>query len=149
MLRPTQVPCSDRIMPFAYGALTLFGWLSQYHSTKHNLGNCPSDQQLTPACTSYPVIRNACWLALVWFGLAPVRSPLLGGSLRFLFLRVLRCFTSPGSSPVGVTELLPWGCPIQRSAGQCLLAARRGVSPLAASFVARMYQGIRPLPLIP
>ena len=32
------------------------------------------------------------------FGLFPVRSPLLGESLVcFLFLRVLRCFSSPGS----------------------------------------------------
>ena len=30
------------------------------------------------------------------FGLFPFRSPLLGEYLRFLFLRVLRCFTSPG-----------------------------------------------------
>ena len=31
------------------------------------------------------------------FGLVPVRSPLLGESVScFLFLRVLRCFTSPG-----------------------------------------------------
>ena len=34
------------------------------------------------------------------FGLFPVRSPLLGESLScLLFLRVLRCFTSPGSLP--------------------------------------------------
>ena len=34
------------------------------------------------------------------FGLVPVRSPLLGESLScLLFLRVLRCFTSPGSLP--------------------------------------------------
>ena len=33
-----------------------------------------------------------------WFGLFPVRSPLLGESLiYFLFLRVLRCFSSPRS----------------------------------------------------
>lgn len=30
------------------------------------------------------------------FGLFPFRSPLLGEYLRFLFLRVLKCFTSPG-----------------------------------------------------
>ena len=36
------------------------------------------------------------------FGLSPVRSPLLGGSLFcFLFLRVLRCFSSPGTLPFG------------------------------------------------
>jgi hypothetical protein len=35
------------------------------------------------------------------FGLFPVRSPLLGESLRcFLFLRVLRCFSSPRRPPV-------------------------------------------------
>ena len=34
------------------------------------------------------------------FGLIPVRSPLLGESLTcFLFLRVLRCFSSPGLPP--------------------------------------------------
>ncbi len=32
----------------------------------------------------------------MWFGLFPVRSPLLRKSLRFLFLWLLRCFTSPG-----------------------------------------------------
>ena len=36
------------------------------------------------------------------FGLSPVRSPLLGGSLFcFLFLRVLRCFSSLGLLPFG------------------------------------------------
>ena len=36
------------------------------------------------------------------FGLSPVRSPLLGGSLIcFLFLQVLRCFSSLGSLPFG------------------------------------------------
>ena len=40
--------------------------------------------------------HNACRLACQWFGLFPFRSPLLRESLRFLFLRVLRCFTSPG-----------------------------------------------------
>ena len=35
-----------------------------------------------------------------WFGLFPFRSPLLRKSIVFfLFLRVLRCFSSPGSPP--------------------------------------------------
>ena len=33
------------------------------------------------------------------FGLFRFRSPLLTESLRFLFLRVLRCFSSPGTPP--------------------------------------------------
>ena len=32
-----------------------------------------------------------------WFGLFPFRSPLLRKSMLFLFLRLLRCFSSPGS----------------------------------------------------
>ena len=37
------------------------------------------------------------------FGLFPFRSPLLGESLfYFLFLRVLRCFSSPGSPPYAI-----------------------------------------------
>ncbi len=36
-----------------------------------------------------------------WFGLFPFRSPLLRKSfIYFLFLRVLRCFSSPGSLPI-------------------------------------------------
>ena len=36
-----------------------------------------------------------------WFGLLRVRSPLLAQSfVYFLFLRVLRCFSSPGSPPL-------------------------------------------------
>ena len=46
-----------------------------------------------------PPIKNACKLNLMRFGLFPFRSPLLGEYLRFLFLRVLRCFTSPGIAP--------------------------------------------------
>src|SRR5690554_2309526 len=39
-------------------------------------------------------------IAIQWFGLFPFRSPLLRKSIVFfLFLRVLRCFSSPGSPP--------------------------------------------------
>ena len=67
---------------FAYGALTLCGgpfqalWLSA--------------RFVTPVRRSYnPAPRRGR------FGLLPVRSPLLGEL--FLFLGVLRCFSSPGS----------------------------------------------------
>ena len=51
------------------------------------------------------------------FGLVRVRSPLLTESLRFLFLRVLRCFSSPGSlhAPYGFgcgsPGIIPGGLP--------------------------------------
>ena len=41
------------------------------------------------------------------FGLVRFRSPLLAQSLRFPFLRVLRCFTSPGVAPVGLSSFIP------------------------------------------
>ena len=70
-----------------------------------------------------------------------------------LFLRVLRCFTSPGVALGGygftppALALLPVGCPIRRSTDQSVLAAPRGLSQLAASFVALRCQGIRRMPV--
>ncbi len=48
------------------------------------------------------------------FGLIRFRSPLLTESLRFLFLRVLRCFSSPGlllNVNIEMTGLQPDGLP--------------------------------------
>ena len=46
------------------------------------------------------------------FGLIRVRSPLLTESLRFLFLRVLRCFSSPGLLLLrGNTSSMYWVAP--------------------------------------
>ena len=71
----------------------------------------------------------------------------------FLFHRVLRCFTSPGVALGGygltprALAFLPVGCPIRRSTDQSVLAAPRGLSQLAASFVALRCQGIRRMPV--
>ena len=68
---------------FAYGAITLFGRLSHTFP----LTDCFVTSVL-------PVLQpRACKQAR--FGLFPVRSPLLRES--FLFLWVLRCFSSPGA----------------------------------------------------
>ena len=82
------------------------------------------------------------------FGLLPVRSPLLGESLTcFLFLRVLRCFSSPGwPPPCGCRAVSPAGCPIRRSADQRSFAPTRGFSQLVTSFIACKSQGIRHTP---
>jgi hypothetical protein len=91
----------------------------------------------------------------LWFGLIRVRSPLLAESLTcFLFLWVLRWFTSPrclrppmnseGDTP-GLTRV---GFPIRKSPGQSLLAAHRGLSQLATSFIDCWRQGIHRTPLV-
>ena len=68
---------------FAYGTCTLYGWL--FHTI------LLAAQFITLICrTLQPRHSKLCR-----FGLIPVRSPLLGEL--FLFLWVLRCFSSPGS----------------------------------------------------
>ena len=66
-----------------YGAFTLSGRLSQNLSTV-----------FLPTCCSPNPRMHA-----FWFGLFRFRSPLLTESILFLFLRLLRCFSSPGSLP--------------------------------------------------
>ena len=72
------------IFRFAYGALTRCG---------------PTFQTVPPASDSLldAPITPAHALRHRRFGLLPVRSPLLGNRCYFLFLRVLRCFSSPRS----------------------------------------------------
>ena len=75
--------------PFAYGAVTLFGGTFQWPSTRRVLGNFLACAVLRPTTPREPKPSR--------FGLFRVRSPLLTESLIcFLFLRVLRWFTSPG-----------------------------------------------------
>ena len=149
VLRPTQVLYPGRPLPFAYGALTLSGWLSQYHSTRKKLGNCPKGQQPFPVQTSYPNIRNACWLARTWFRLWPFRSPLLRPSLRFLLSPATEMFHFAGFAPASRVSNLHWrGSPIRTSPDLRPLASPRGVSPLAASFFAVRCLGILRMPLL-
>ena len=67
---------------FAYGAFTLSGWLSQNHSamkSSHVL------RSITPDCTQSGL--GSFHFARRYFG----------NRCFFLFLRLLRCFSSPGS----------------------------------------------------
>src|SRR5690606_39492591 len=63
------------------------------------------------------------------------------------FLRLLRCFSSPGSPryPIdsGNDPLKRGGCPIRISPDQRLLAPPRSFSQHATSFIASMRQGDR------
>ena len=87
------------------------------------------------------------------FGLFPFRSPLLWKSkIFFLFLRLLRCFSSPGSPPysygftVRYMRVAHVGFPIQTPAGHWICAPLRSFSQLIASFIGSQCQGIRPVP---
>ncbi len=89
-----------------------------------------------------PLMRNAYRLTHTRFELFPFRSPLLGESVRFLFLWILRCFTSPGrlTPPYEFRRELwgfaPYGSPIRTFPFQCLLPAPRNFSQAVTSFIA-------------
>ena len=78
------------------------------------------------------------------FGLFRVRSPLLAESIVFfIFLRLLRCFTSPGLATLSLFDsgknvliLIRTGYPIRKSPDQRVFAAPRSLSQLITSFIA-------------
>ena len=85
----------------------------------------------------------------VWFGLFRFRSPLLSESfVYFLFLWVIRCFSSPGSlhytiySCNDTITLLMVSSLIRISTDHGLFATPRSFSQLVTSFFGAMYQGI-------
>ena len=88
------------------------------------------------------LVCNAYRLTHTRFELFPFRSPLLGESVRFLFLWLLRCFTSPGrlTPPYEFRWELwgfaPYGFPIRTFPYQCLLPAPRNFSQAITSFIA-------------
>jgi hypothetical protein len=73
----------------------------------------------------------------------------------FLFLRVLRCFSSPGCprtpmhSVCGTGPSRPVGSPIRTSTDQSSLTAPRGISVFAPSFVGSWRLGIHRAPFLP
>ena len=84
-----------------------------------------------------------------WFGLFPVRSPLLGESLLFSLPGGTKMFQFPPlASLLGRDTAEAVGCPIRKSAGQGLFAPNRGLSQLITSFIASVSQGIRHAPFL-
>ena len=77
-----------------------------------------------------------------WFGLMQFRSPLLPQSFfYFLFLRLLRCFSSAGSPHYTMnscndnTVLTVLCCHIRKSGGRRLCAPHPSLSQLITSFI--------------
>ncbi len=109
-----------------YRAITFFGWLFQADSSIP----MPRDG------VSYNPKRLA--LGLGWSRFARHYS---GNRVCFLFLWVLRCFSSPGVPFIPYEfryEYDPFrvaGCPIRKSPGQSLLTAYRSISVFVPSFI--------------
>ena len=101
----TQVLGGSRSV-FAYGTITLFGRLS------HTIPL--TDRFVTPWMRApCQALQPSAVQRTTKFGLIPVRSPLLGEL--FLFLWVLRCFSSPGSHRL--VYVFNQAMPLDRSGG--------------------------------
>jgi hypothetical protein len=81
-------------------------------------------------------------------GSSPFARHYSGNTYWYLFLRVLRCFTSPGSPPFRDTLMNRVGFPIRASWDHSLLAAPPSLSQLATPFIAMRCQGIPRTPLL-
>ena len=107
---------TESLFVFAYGAFTRFGQAFQPVRLTHRFVTFLSSQSQNPdpQLSGFRALRpkekvstlqpQALNCLSTWFGLVPFRSPLLReccvqSTLRFLFLWVLRCFTSPGLLP--------------------------------------------------
>ena len=83
-------------------------------------------------------------------GSSPFARRYWGNRFYFLFLQVLRCFSSL-RSPRAIRSMegsLPPGCPIRKSTGHGVFAPRRGLSQLVTSFFASESQGIPHAPFV-
>ena len=83
-------------------------------------------------------------------GSSPVARHYWGNHCYFLFLEVLRCFSSLRLPPATKRDAgrRPAGCPIRKSADQGIFAPTRGLSQLITSFIASVSQGIHRTPLL-
>src|SRR3990167_8302887 len=86
--------CKESVIYFAYRTITFYGWAFLHHSAIYYICNFPDSP-----CPAYhnphdPNCATHKGLTQNRFGLFPFRSPLLRKSNFFLFLELLRCFTS-------------------------------------------------------
>jgi hypothetical protein len=99
--RPTPRRADD------YAAVTLSGAAFQSASSGASRACGGRAAPLVSPCN--PTTATAASLARSWFRLTPVRSPLLRGW--FLFLGVLRCFSSPGALRLAAVSVRTDGLP--------------------------------------
>src|SRR6266566_6122856 len=135
---------------FTYGAVTLYG--RPFQTVRLTL-SYPSFNHVSP--DSHPTLRDYCGPAtpcslfkLHGLGYSDFARHYYRNHGCFLFLRVLRWFTSPGSlrhpmySDNGC-QCSHWqGFPIRTSPDHSLLATPRSLSQLTTSFIAYLRQGI-------
>jgi hypothetical protein len=110
------------ISPFAYRAITLYGFSFQSYSTRWTVCNFPSYRYLAPILPhNTDGTTGTAFSVLIGLGFSPFARRYLGNHCCFLFLQVLRCFNSlrclrqPMYSVAGGTvltaQVAPFGYP--------------------------------------
>jgi hypothetical protein len=100
-----RVPCylgtpKGRHIFFTYGAITRSGPPFQDSSVKTMLGNFPAVRHDSLSASRYPVLPTRAGLSgRIGLGCCLFAHHYWGNRYCFLFLRVLRCFTSPRCLP--------------------------------------------------
>ncbi len=121
---------------FAYGIFTLYDMTSQSFRLSKSI----------PYAVRNPICITTYGLASFHFARRYFENRCF-----FLFLRLLRCFSSAGLPPYSYLFTARWlgiaqpGCPIRKSAGQRIFAPLRSLSQLVTSFVGSWCQGILPV----
>ena len=135
MSRPTQDTTRYHIHA-VYGTITRYGPTFQKGSTMY------------AKSTMWSYNPNSAETVLVWAiprSLATTR----GITICFLFLRVLRCFSSPGKHPFqGIPSSTGWVSPFGDPWITGYYAPPHGLSQPIASFIASESQGIHHTPLV-
>ena len=124
---------SQPTFDFAYTTITFYGWTSHFILLSIiDALRCPNPEGITTLGLASSAFARHYLRNLGWF----------------LFLALLRCFSSGGSPHIPMysvyddkTFLLP-DCSIRKSADQSLLTAPRSLSQLVTSFFGSRCQGI-------
>ena len=99
-------------------------------------------------------VRNPERIASLGLASFPFARHYSGNLGWFLFLALLRCFSSGGFPRIPILFSIRWlrfaqpDCSIRKSADQCVLTTPRSLSQLITSFIGSQCQGIRPALLL-
>ena len=133
--------------------------LRGYHALWHTIpgvfyyiNRLSQESHLLNHWSHFPHTTTNGFLHSMRFWLFPFRSPLLGESLRFLFLALLRCFSSGGYLPYPIySDKDAWSlskrvAPFGNPRIIAWLAAPRGFKQPPTSFIVSWYHGIHRMP---
>ena len=129
-LRPRGTQDTAHLPILAYRTITCYGVAFQRSSTSNVSLNA--------------VLQPRPYLDKIGLGYSLFARHYLGNHYCFLFLRVLRCFSSPGLPSLRNIK----GCPIRKSCYQRLFAPTTSLSQLTTSFFAFKCLGIPHIPFL-